>query len=244
MATTCSWRRCCWPPHSRPAWQPAPFQPWKPCCAACSTPWPPAWTAPASHPGSAMAMDARGPAGRRAGDGCDGRRCWMPAARCSGAAPWWPPGAGAVLGAIAARVAGPQPATRLVPRPSHFPDAGVTILRSGDIWLRCDAGPHGHGSIAAHGHADALSIELRCAGVEVLADPGTYCYHGEPAWRSYFRGTRGHSTAYRWRRGSGGVGRPPSCGSPIPARVWRIGCQTARGRRGTMATARPSTTGA
>ena len=111
-----------------------------------------------------------------------------------GAAPWWPPGAGAVLGAIAARVAGPQPATRLVPRPSHFPDAGVTILRSGDIWLRCDAGPHGHGSIAAHGHADALSIELRCAGVEVLADPGTYCYHGEPAWRSYFRGTRGHST--------------------------------------------------
>ncbi len=111
-----------------------------------------------------------------------------------GAAPWWPPARNTVLGEITARVAGPQPPTRIVPQPSHFPSAGVTILRSGDIWLRCDAGPHGHGSIAAHGHADALSIELRCAGVEVLADPGTYCYHGEAAWRGYFRGTGAHST--------------------------------------------------
>jgi hypothetical protein len=49
-------------------------------------------------------------------------------------------------------------------------------------------------SIAAHGHADALSIELRLGGVEVLVDPGTYCYHGEPAWRRYFKGTRAHNT--------------------------------------------------
>ncbi len=35
---------------------------------------------------------------------------------------------------------------------------------------------------------------MRYAGVEVLADPGTYCYHGEPEWRSLFRGTRGHNT--------------------------------------------------
>ena len=111
-----------------------------------------------------------------------------------GPAPWSPPAGGAVLGQITARVAGPAPPARLVARPWHFPGAGITILRSGDIWLRCDGGPHGYGRIAAHGHADALSIELRCAGVEVLADPGTYCYHGEPAWRAAFRGTRGHST--------------------------------------------------
>jgi hypothetical protein len=30
--------------------------------------------------------------------------------------------------------------------------------------------------------------------VDVLADPGTYCYHGEPAWRSYFRSTTAHNT--------------------------------------------------
>ena len=28
----------------------------------------------------------------------------------------------------------------------------------------------------------------------MLADPGTYCYHGEPRWRSYFRSTLAHNT--------------------------------------------------
>ena len=35
---------------------------------------------------------------------------------------------------------------------------------------------------------------MRHDGVEVLVDPGTYCYHGEPAWRSYFRSTLAHNT--------------------------------------------------
>jgi hypothetical protein len=48
--------------------------------------------------------------------------------------------------------------------------------------------------VAAHGHADALSLEVRCGGVDVLADPGTYCYHGEREWRSYFRSTLAHNT--------------------------------------------------
>jgi hypothetical protein len=63
-----------------------------------------------------------------------------------------------------------------------------------EIWCRCDGGPHGFLSIAAHAHADALSIEVRVGGVDVLADPGTYCYHGEPAWRDYFRSTLAHNT--------------------------------------------------
>ena len=48
--------------------------------------------------------------------------------------------------------------------------------------------------IAAHAHADALAVEVRYGGVDVLADPGTYCYHGEPEWRSYFRSTIAHNT--------------------------------------------------
>ena len=89
-------------------------------------------------------------------------------------------------------------------RPGHLADAGMTILRTvggtsggtarAEIWCRCDAGPHGFLSIAAHAHADALSLEVRHDGVDVLADPGTYCYHGQPEWRSYFRSTLGHNT--------------------------------------------------
>jgi hypothetical protein len=63
-----------------------------------------------------------------------------------------------------------------------------------EIWCRCDGGPHGFLSIGAHAHADALSVEVRYGGVDVLADPGTYCYHGEPEWRSYFRSTIAHNT--------------------------------------------------
>jgi hypothetical protein len=83
-------------------------------------------------------------------------------------------------------------------RPSRFADAGVTLLFThgpNEIWCRCDGGPHGYLSIAAHAHADALSVEVRYAGIDILADPGTYCYHGERAWRSYFRSTIAHNTA-------------------------------------------------
>ncbi|WP_329124845.1 alginate lyase family protein [Streptomyces sp. NBC_01465] len=111
---------------------------------------------------------------------------------------WWPEVTGAdvrtpLLAALIkpAQAAASRPATR----PAHFADAGLTILRGpGEIWCRCDGGPHGFLSIAAHAHADALSVEVRHDGVDVLADPGTYCYHGQPAWRQYFRSTLGHNT--------------------------------------------------
>jgi hypothetical protein len=80
----------------------------------------------------------------------------------------------------------------------HVDDAGITLLRApsatGEIWCRCDAGPHGFLATAAHGHADALSIEVRHDGIDIFADPGTYCYHDEPEWRSFFRSTRAHNT--------------------------------------------------
>ncbi len=38
------------------------------------------------------------------------------------------------------------------------------------------------------------AVEVRHNGTDVLADPGTYCYHGEPGWRSYFRSTLAHNT--------------------------------------------------
>jgi hypothetical protein len=114
---------------------------------------------------------------------------------------WWPavpPTAGALLlGVMLGETL--ELAGRPSRRPSRWSDAGLTLLRaqgsdSPEIWCRCDGGPHGFLSIAAHAHADALSVEVRCDGVEILADPGTYCYHGEPEWRSYFRSTTAHNT--------------------------------------------------
>ncbi|MCZ1013434.1 heparinase II/III family protein [Streptomyces noursei] len=116
---------------------------------------------------------------------------------------WWPTVTGTdvrtpLLAALIrpyAKVATAPAVTRPVRRPAHFADAGMTILRGpGEIWCRCDGGPHGFLSIAAHAHADALSVEVRHDGVDVLADPGTFCYHGQPEWRQYFRSTLGHNT--------------------------------------------------
>ncbi|OWA22568.1 heparinase [Streptomyces sp. CS159] len=120
-----------------------------------------------------------------------------------GSLPWWPavaatdvrtPLLAALIRPYAKEGAG-QAVSRPASRPAHFSDAGLTVLRGpAGIWCRCDGGPHGFLSIAAHAHADALSVEVRHDGVDVLADPGTFCYHGQPAWRRYFRSTLGHNT--------------------------------------------------
>jgi hypothetical protein len=115
---------------------------------------------------------------------------------------WWPPARDAtdLRTLLWRRLAkGPKPSgARPGGLPHHLGDAGMVLLRDAphaenEIWCRCDHGPHGFLSIAAHGHADALSVELRCGGVEVLVDPGTYVYQGEAEWRSYFRSTIGHN---------------------------------------------------
>jgi hypothetical protein len=57
-----------------------------------------------------------------------------------------------------------------------------------------DCGPLGYLGIAAHGHADALSLTLSICGEECLVDPGTFSYRNELKWRDYFRGTSAHNT--------------------------------------------------
>lgn len=118
-----------------------------------------------------------------------------------GRSAWWPELGGGDLRTMLWRHLAGRPAHRAErpdTRTNLFADAGMAILRGDavdgrEIWCRCDHGPHGYLSIAAHGHADALSVELRCDGVEVLVDPGTYTYQGEEAWRTYFRSTVSHN---------------------------------------------------
>ncbi|MFJ5074554.1 alginate lyase family protein [Streptomyces sp. NPDC088553] len=128
---------------------------------------------------------------------------------------WWPEVTGTdvrtpLLASLLRPYAKTGPAvSRPANRPAHFADAGMTILRGPEeIWCRCDGGPHGFLSIAAHAHADALSVEVRHDGVDVLADPGTFCYHGQPEWRQYFRSTLGHNTL-QWDGGDQSVSGGP-----------------------------------
>ena len=92
-----------------------------------------------------------------------------------------------------------------VPPADEFSGSSYTVwngVAAPDVSAKLcvDTGPLGLGSIAAHGHADALSFTLHLDGEPVLIDPGTYAYHHEPAWRDYFRSTRAHNTLRVGRR--------------------------------------------
>jgi hypothetical protein len=80
-----------------------------------------------------------------------------------------------------------------------FEKGGYTVIREKDTaetetLLVFDHAPLGYLSIAAHGHADALSIWLHRNGIPVLVDAGTYLYHAGKEWRSHFRSTPAHNT--------------------------------------------------
>ncbi|MBR0898194.1 alginate lyase family protein [Bradyrhizobium tropiciagri] len=133
-------------------------------------------------------------------------------ARLFGDLPWWPSlpesdlRSFVLTDGIAARAIAGRPARR----PHVLAGAGQAFLVDAEraVWCRCDHGPHGFGRIAAHAHADALSLECRIGGVDVLADPGTYCYHGDPRWRAYFRSTLGHNTLCLFARDQSVSGGP------------------------------------
>ncbi len=81
---------------------------------------------------------------------------------------------------------------------ASFPAGGYTAVREWrqgkeNLWVM-DHGPLGYLSIAAHGHADALSVWLHIDGRPVLVDAGTYLYHSGGAWREFFRSTIAHNT--------------------------------------------------
>lgn len=103
------------------------------------------------------------------------------------------------LHAIGTHLPGLDVPAAVPPGSFAFPDAGMFVLanRRGtpdEIWVLCDAGPHGYLSIAAHAHADALSFAYSAGGVPFIVDPGTYTYYTDPDWREYFRGTAAHNT--------------------------------------------------
>lgn len=83
--------------------------------------------------------------------------------------------------------------------PDRFEQGGYYLLGTGfntpfEQKLIFDCGSLGYLSIAAHGHADALSFHFSAGGYPIFVDTGTYAYHADKYWRNYFRGTSAHNT--------------------------------------------------
>lgn len=77
-----------------------------------------------------------------------------------------------------------------------YKEGGNTIIRSKDrrVLIGIDHAALGFGSIAAHGHADALSFQMFVEGYPFFVDPGTYIYHCNLEKRNAFRRTKNHNT--------------------------------------------------
>jgi len=95
---------------------------------------------------------------------------------------------------LQAPAGGPAPPTGL----RTFAEGGYTAVRETrngrDLHIVVDHAPLGYLSIAAHGHADALSVIVTVDGKPLFVDPGTYLYHSGGEWRDWFRSTRAHNT--------------------------------------------------
>ena len=81
----------------------------------------------------------------------------------------------------------PLPASRL------FPQSGLVSMRSGGLHVVFDAGQFGPWG-GGHSHSDTLSFVVTVGQSELLIDPGTYTYVGDPEWRNRFRGSAAHNT--------------------------------------------------
>jgi len=106
---------------------------------------------------------------------------------------------GPQIGDFRALVFGTPPRPAPTPKGLRtFPDGGLSLWHGRpngrDANLTFDHGPLGYLSIAAHGHADALSLTLSLDGEPVLVDPGTYLYGSGGEWRRWFRSTPAHNT--------------------------------------------------
>ena len=79
-------------------------------------------------------------------------------------------------------------------RSAGFSNAGTFILRDQDLYLLFNASGTGLSGRGAHGHNDALSLEVAACGTSFISDPGTCVYTADLKLRHQFRSTGYHST--------------------------------------------------
>jgi hypothetical protein len=63
-------------------------------------------------------------------------------------------------------------------------ESGMAVCEMSDWVLRLDASPLGFGSMAAHGHCDALHLSIWAGAEALIIDPGTGGYYGMAARRA------------------------------------------------------------
>ena len=128
----------------------------------------------------------------------DGQHLFGPAARCLDNPEWeglagaWGPWEIAWWGfdPEERRPAAPPMRTGL----RHFPDAGLTVARTGRHYLIISNGAVGTGGFGNHKHNDQLSFEFHVDAAAMFVDPGSYVYTPDPDARNFFRSTRSHNT--------------------------------------------------
>jgi uncharacterized heparinase superfamily protein len=90
-----------------------------------------------------------------------------------------------------------EPAESIEPAAdSRALESGIVVLRSGDpatVRISVDVGELGFGTLAAHGHADALSVMVDGGGTPILRDSGTGSYQ-QSEGRELLRSTAAHNT--------------------------------------------------
>ncbi|HJO08728.1 MAG TPA: heparinase II/III-family protein [Verrucomicrobiota bacterium] len=74
-----------------------------------------------------------------------------------------------------------------------FPDTGIGVNAMGYWKARLDFSPLGSGSMAPHGHLDALHFSLWLKGRAMVIDPGTGDYHGTPKLRNWLASHEAHN---------------------------------------------------
>lgn len=72
-------------------------------------------------------------------------------------------------------------------------ESGMAIWRDERWTLRVDASPLGFGSMAAHGHLDALHTSLWCGPHALLVDSGTGAYYSHPQLRARLASWEAHN---------------------------------------------------
>lgn len=76
----------------------------------------------------------------------------------------------------------------------HYPNAGISVMRSGNNYMLITNSIVGTKGFGNHKHNDQLSIEFHCDGVPLIIDPGSHVYTSDFESRNKFRSTAYHNT--------------------------------------------------